>query len=168
MTAQVLENLILDGQATSIAFCPPLPLNDSRVVALKYDEIDGGGILISSACWRQYVGTWEIKDNKFYLVNLRGRLKLVEQTPILADWFTGTLRIPMGNTLRYRHIKYGSVYEREMHIDIENGKVIQSRNIDNRNKYVNEGELELKRLQGSDNRLDDDMLEIIRRLIRNK
>ncbi len=156
MTAQVHENLILDGQETSMAFCPPLPENDSRVVELIDDEIDGGGIIFSTACWRQYVGTWEIKDNKFYLVNLEGRFKLAEKKPIFADWFTGTLRIPQGEMLHYVHMGYGSVYEREMHIKIENGIVTKSKIVDNRNKDVNEGELGWKSLPGFENRFDGD------------
>jgi len=156
MTAQVHENLILDGQETSMAFCPPLPENDSRVVELKDDEIDGGGIIFSTACWRQYVGTWEIKDNKFYLVNLEGRFKLAEKKPIFADWFTGTLRIPQGEILHYIHMGYGTVYEREMHIKIENGIVTKSKIVDNRNKDVDEYELEDKNLPGFENRFDGD------------
>lgn len=156
MTAQVHENLILDGQKTSMAFCPPLPENDSRVVELKDDEIDDSNIIFSTACWRQYVGTWEIKDNKFYLVNLEGKFKLAEKTPIFANWFTGTLRIPQGEMLHYVHMGYGSVYEHEMHIKIENGIVTKSKTVDNRNKDVNESELGWKNLPGFENRFDGD------------
>lgn len=156
MTAQVHENLILDGEKTSMAFCPPLPENDPRVTKLKDDEIDDGGIIFSTACWRQYIGTWEIKDNKFYLVSLNGRYKISENTPILADWFTGTLRIPQGEMLHYVHMGYGSVFERELHIKIENGIVTKSKTIDNRDKDVNEGELGWKNLPGFENIFDGD------------
>lgn len=156
MTAQVHENLILDGEKTSMAFCPPLPENDPRVTKLKDDEIDDGGIIFSTACWRQYIGTWEIKDNKFYLVSLNGRYKISENTPILADWFTGTLRIPQGEMLHYVHMGYGSVFERELHIKIENGIVTKSKTIDNRDKDVNEDELGWKNLPGFENIFDGD------------
>lgn len=137
MTAQVHENLIIGCEKTSMAFCPPLPENDSRVVKLKDDEIKGGGGIFSTACWRQYIGTWQIIDNKFYLVNLEGRFKLASDAPVFANWFTGTLRIPQGEMLHYVHMGFGSVYEREKHIKIEKGIVTNCKIIDNRNK--NEG-----------------------------
>jgi hypothetical protein len=34
MTAQIRENLILDGERISMAFCPPLPPYHARVVEL--------------------------------------------------------------------------------------------------------------------------------------
>ncbi len=154
MTAQVHENLILNGEETSMAFCPPLPEDDPRIIALKDDEMDQGSIIFSTACWREYIGTWEIKDGKFYLVHLEGRYKLSGDTPILADWFTGTLRIPQGEMLHYVHMGYGSVFERELHIKIENGVVTDSKMIDNRNKDFNGEELTWKNLPGLENAFD--------------
>ncbi len=157
MTAQMHEKLIFNGEETSMVFCPPLPKKDSRVIRLKDNETDGkGGIFSSTACWRQYLGTWEIKDNKFYLVNLEGRFKLVGNSPVFVDWFTGTLRIPQGKKLHSVHMGYASVYEKEMHVKIENGIVTKSKTIDNRNKDINERELGWKNLPGFENRFDGD------------
>lgn len=156
MTGQVHENLILNGENSSMAFCPPLPKNDSRIVELEKDEIIRHGIFSSTACWRQYVGTWEIKDNRFYLVELNGRFNLVGNTPVLADWFTGTLRIPKGKLLHYVHMGYGSVYEFEIHIKIENGIVTKSKTIDNRNKEVSIKKLGWNNLPGFENRFEGD------------
>lgn len=157
MTAQVHEGLILDGKETSMAFCPPLPKDESRIIVLSDDEIkDGGGIIFSTACWRQYIGTWEIKDNKFYLINLEGRYRLKDDTPIIADWFTGTLRIPQGEMLHYVHMGYGSVFEQELHVKIENGRVTKSRTIDNKNKDISERDLGWENLPGSENIFDGD------------
>ena len=55
---------------------------------------------MSSANWRGYVGTWQIKDNRLYLVDLRGKLKNGAQGSIetffpgfpdrvFAHWFSG-------------------------------------------------------------------------------
>ncbi len=132
MTAQISECLILDGEKTSMTFCPPLPENDLRVVELKDDEIENDDFIFSTACWRGYAGTWEIKDQKFYLVNLEGRFKLAADEPVFADWFTGTLRIPQGEMMHYVHMGFGSVFEREIHIKIEKGVVTRSKTIDNR------------------------------------
>jgi len=135
MTAQIHERLILDGEETSMAFCPPLPgahpgfYEPSPDEALR-DESDS--ILESTACWRGYQGTWEIKDGLFYLVDLRGRIQLQESKPILTDWFSGVLRVPKSKMLQYVHMGFGSVYEHELHITIESGVVVMTRTIDNR------------------------------------
>lgn len=156
MTAQVHENLILNGEETSMAFCPPLPEGDSRIIELKGDEIERDSIIFSTACWRGYIGTWEIKDGKFYLVGITGRYKLIGDKPVFADWFTGVLRVPQGEMLQYVHMGYGSVFELEVHIKIENGVVTKSKTIDNRDKEVNEGELGWRNLPGYENRFDGD------------
>ena len=129
MTAQSPEILILNGERTSMAFCPPLPEGDPRVIELDIDEIDSS--FFNSACWRKYAGTWEIKDHEFYLVNIDGRYKLLSHVPILADWFSGTLRIPQGELLDYVHMGYASLYERDLLIHIQNGCVTQTEVVDN-------------------------------------
>ncbi|MGI0015521.1 MAG: hypothetical protein ACREBU_19060, partial [Nitrososphaera sp.] len=40
MTAQIHEKLIIDGEKTSMAFCPPLPIGHPRIVAVSDDEIN--------------------------------------------------------------------------------------------------------------------------------
>lgn len=84
MTAQIRENLIYESEETSMTFCPPLPAGHPLIRVLDNDEIicDGdNGILHSTACWRGYQGTWEIKNRRFYLVGLRGRLELFGGSP---------------------------------------------------------------------------------------
>lgn len=157
MTAQFHEILILNGKKTSMAFCPPLP-RDQRVIELKEDEIDHHSIVFSTACWREYVGTWEIKDNKFYLVGITGKFKLIDTSPVFADWFTGVLRIPQGNRLHYVHMGFGSVFEHELHIKIDKGIVIETVTIDNRNKDVNKLDVGFNNLPGFENYFDGDDL----------
>ena len=129
MTAQMYELLILDGEETWMSFCPPLPDEHPRIF---YDpeELDSG--FAHTACWRGYQGTWEIRDGRFYLVGLQGRYQLRDGDPILADWFSDTIRVPKGDMLEYVHAGFASVYEREVHIKIENGVVVKTRSIDNR------------------------------------
>ena len=119
-------------------------------------EIGDGGIIFSTACWRQYIGTWEVKDGMFYLVSIDGRYRLSGNAPILADWFTGTIRIPQGKMLHYVHMGYGSVFERELHVRIENGKVTKSKTIDNRNKDISKHDLGWENLPGLENKFDGD------------
>jgi len=134
MTAQVHERLIFDGEDASMACCPPLPGGHARIVHSDPAEVAGDDalILFSTGCWRRYIGTWEIKGGRFFLVGIRGVYKLLGEEPLLADWFTGILKVPRGNVLHYVHGNFLSVYEEEIHVQIENGVMVDSRVIDNR------------------------------------
>lgn len=134
MTAQIHEDLIYNGEELSMAFCPPLPEGHPRIKTLSDEEVKamkGGGIMFSTVCWRRYIGTWEIKDNRFYLVRLEGQYSLDGDEPLFADWFTGVLRIPQGRMVKYVHTGFKTEYEREVHIEIDNGIVTKTQTINN-------------------------------------
>lgn len=159
MTAQIPEQLILDGEETSMAFCPDLPEGDPRIEERRLERlpIDApDAVLGSTACWRRYQGTWEIRDGRFYLVDIRGCFRLREGVPILADWFSGILRVPRGEMLQYVHMGFGSVYEQEVHIKIEEGLVVATRVIDNRGKDFDAQDLKWNNLPGGENRFPGD------------
>jgi hypothetical protein len=161
MTAQIHEGLIFEGEETSMACCPPLPgppiprgLSDADTIAAllaafdaaraggwvghprvrQADGGEGGDLPRSTACCRGYRGTWQIKDGRFYLVGLKGKYRLDGDEPLFADWFTGVLRIPRGKCLHYVHMGFASVYEQEVHVQVEKGVVVGTRVIDNRGK----------------------------------
>src|SRR5690349_20795973 len=126
MTAQFHEKLILEGEETSMAFCPPIPDNHPHIVKLMSDEVRKemaagkvSNLVFSTACWRRYIGTWKLEDGKFYLVNIDGVYKVTAPEPIFANWVTTVLRIPEGKLLHYVHMGFGSVYEFETHLKIE-------------------------------------------------
>jgi hypothetical protein len=130
MTAQMHEALILDGEVTSMAFCPDLPAGHARVVAgdpEKARKFEG-----MTGCWRGYRGTWMIEDGRFYLVGIAGRWQLTGDEPLFAEWFSGTLRIPRGELLRYVHGGFQSEYEADLLIGIKNGRVVSRRLRNNR------------------------------------
>lgn len=125
MTAQISETLILDGNKLSM--CTE-PLAD-------YFELSGQSPEFESphtACWRGYVGTWEIIDDRLYLKKLKGWLRdgseigLGDLFPgyarrVFAHWFTDTIRVPQGELLEYRHMGYESLYERDLFLTFEKG-----------------------------------------------
>ena len=45
---------------------------------------------------------------------------------VFAHWYSGVLRIPQGELLEYVHAGYGSIYEKDLLIDVENGVVINT------------------------------------------
>ena len=135
MTAQVPERLIYEGEELPLTFCPPLPEQDPRLQERNDDELkECDPIVFSTACWRRYIATWEIKDGRFYLANVMGRYKLVSDTPLFAHWFSGVLRVPKGKLLQYVHMGFATVYEQELHIKIENGVVVETTVVDNRGR----------------------------------
>ena len=147
MTAQIHEILILNGEKTSMAATPHFPEDHPRIHAgMPEDMSKVSGGVFSTACWRQYLGTWEIKDGVLYLNHIEGRFQLLGNEPLLADWVTGVLRIPRGEVLHYVHMGFGSVYEEDLLIELKNGRVISERMIDNRGRPFNEWEATMRNM----------------------
>jgi len=137
MTGQQYEELIYNGEKTGMASCPPIPEDHPGIIEISREELladERNREALSTACWRNYIGTWEIANDQLFLVDIIGRFKKVEPEPIFADWATGKLIIPRGERLQYVHMGFESVYEEEVHVTIEKGKVIESHVIDNRNR----------------------------------
>lgn len=133
MTAQADEILIFDGKETLISSWPPLPRQHPGIIQRK-EEIDQNiqnlaPIIGSTACWRGYIGTWKIQDEQLYLINLVGCYEMVDTHPIFADWVSGLIRVPQGKLL-YGDRSGTKVYAQEIHLRIEQGKVIESTLID--------------------------------------
>lgn len=159
MTSQAHEVLIYEGQKTSMAFCPPIPTDHPRIVKASDEDFQDETIpsyIFSTACWRRYIGTWKVERGYFYLVSLTGRFKVVGEDPLLADWFSGVIRVPKGDLLHYVHMGFGSVYESELHVEIEKGKVVTSRVVDNRNSSFNKFDIASRNLPGTENRFPGD------------
>lgn len=127
MTAQVAETLIYLGEHMSMC---SQPLADYFMMVGARPSFETK----SSACWRGYTGTWEIVDDRLYLIELRGVLEdgsavalktVFPDFPlrVFANWFTDVIRIPQGALLDYVHMGYGSTYERDLLIRIARGLV---------------------------------------------
>ena len=100
---------------------------------------------ISSSCKRGYIATWAIQHNDLILIDIQGRrlktsiffankyvpISLKKLFPkckvegVLANWFSGKLRIPAGNMTQYEHYNYNSRFEKEIIITIDKGKVLK-------------------------------------------
>ena len=127
MTAQIGEYLRYLGEGVSMC---TQPLGDYFAMGGRKPEFQAN----CTALWRGYVGGWEIVAGRLYLVELTGTLvdgseaDLETVFPgfperVFAHWYTGTLRIPRGQRLRYRHSGYGSVYERDEMLEFEQGVI---------------------------------------------
>jgi hypothetical protein len=128
MTAQIAERLTYQGQAWSLC---ANPLDDYFAMGGERPPFQWN----CTALWRGYVGQWEIRDDRLYLLALHGTLKdgasasLATVFPdfpdrVFAHWYSGTLRIPQGKQLKYVHMGYGSTYEQDLLLEIERGVLV--------------------------------------------
>ena len=141
-TAQIPEKIVYEG-TEGFLFTNPLETYFTK------DNPRPEFAAPHTACWRGYVGSWEIREDTLYLTDLKawmrdeeGKAAPVEferifpgkTKPVKADWFTGTLRIPRGKPIRYVHMGYQTVYEYDVFLRVDAGKVIDRQTIDNRGK----------------------------------
>ena len=138
MTAQVCESIIYKGKKLEMATEPLKVILDNRPELEFYEEW--------TSCWRGYHGTWEIADERLYLVELERDTSIIEDRqcigevfpnqnpPIFAEWFTGEIRLPTGEELLYVHMGYNSIHEKDILLQIESGNITSENEIDNRKK----------------------------------
>ena len=130
MTAQISE--ILHYQGRKRRMCTE-PLGDYFALA----DIKPGFEYSSTALWRGYVGEWDVQDGRLYLIKLTGNLEGGQPASleaffpgfpnrVFADWYTGQVRLPMGELVQYVHGGYGSTYEQDLLIDFDQGVVTQT------------------------------------------
>ena len=125
MTTQVKERIIIDGEKYPLLNALSLPEDDTKI---KQKE---GPISTRTSCWRGYVGTWEIRDDKLYLIEFSsGMYDVLANLPVLADWISGTAKVATGE------VKASSswdieTYETETHLTFENGLLVKTENIKN-------------------------------------
>ncbi len=102
MTVQVKDRCIYLGGDYQMPYSLGIPLGDARIVELsaaELKEIDSNGLYLSTACWRNYIATWEIRNNQLMLVRLEGIYKFADEKPLVADWFTGEFELPQGELI---------------------------------------------------------------------
>jgi hypothetical protein len=127
MTAQRPETIFIDGKAHLLL---TLPLERRFKRRHRRPPFRAP----TTACWRGYIGTWAIENSRLYLIKLEGNLCNGTRAnlrtvfpdasgPVFADWFTGELRIPVGEMVRYVHMGFGSVFAAELMITVERGVV---------------------------------------------
>ena len=138
MTAQFSEILHLRGEKLSLCSQPLDSYLDSAANPIKFEAT-------STALWRGYVGSWTIENNRLYLTKLSGntqtdeglkKVVLTDMFPgypdgVFAHWYTGEMRCPQGELLKYVHGGYASSYEKDLFIDVRQGVVVGERVVEN-------------------------------------
>ena len=135
MTAQVSEKLIYKGETLQLC---SVPLSGYLSAVGSEEKFSAP----HTALWRGYVGTWTIEDGHLYLVKLVGYVNqgsevglshLFPDYPdgVFAHWFTGELRCPMVEMLRYVHAGFASTCEQDLFIQVDKGVVVSERIVSN-------------------------------------
>jgi hypothetical protein len=138
MTAQFTEILHLRGEELSLCSQPLDGYLDSAANPIKFKAT-------STALWRGYVGSWTIENDRLYLTKLSGntqtdeglkKVVLTDMFPgypdgVFAHWYTGEMRCPQGELLKYVHGGYASSYEKDLFIDVRQGVVVGERVVEN-------------------------------------
>lgn len=125
MTAQFKEVLIYNNK--ELRMCA-LPFSNYLYLA----GIENPFVSNCTALWRGYTGTWEILDGRLYLIKLYGYLHDGTQgnletffpgfpDRVFAHWYSGTLRIPQGDIIKYVHMGFQSIYKSDLFFEIQKG-----------------------------------------------
>ena len=126
MTIQAADILSYNGKKTTIASEPLKSYLDARS--------DVGFVYKTTALVRGYIGKWEIKNKKLYLISLVGFIENNKQvdlnylfpneTEVFANWFSGDIRIPEGKLLKKINLGYASVFEKDRFLFFKEGVLI--------------------------------------------
>ena len=94
MTEQKPEFIIIGGHIRHMDFNPYQPGTKFPEDHPEIDVVRPRSM--STALWREYQGTWTIKNDKLYILSFApgGKFKKGDD-PIFADWFTGVLHVRM-------------------------------------------------------------------------
>ena len=65
---------------------------------------------------------------------IEGQFELIGSEPLFASWFSGEIRVPMGEVIAFKHMGFESVFADELFVAIERGVVVARRQVDNRKR----------------------------------
>lgn len=128
MTAQITETIRYEGQKH--AMCSE-PLGDYFELSGKTPDFEE----MHTACWRAYIGEWEVRGYRLYLIGIKAsysdgsKVTLDSLFPgfsdrVFAHWYSGTVRLPVGEMLDYVHMGYESTYERDVFLEFKKGVLV--------------------------------------------
>jgi hypothetical protein len=131
-TAQSPDKIIYEGKEYALYSNPLEPYFTKNPEKRPRPQI------MSSALWRGYVATFEIKDKQLFLKDIEiqysdsvsaGAYKFRSvmqdvfpgQQEVKIGWITGLLVLPHGERVNYVHMGYGSTYEKYILLEIDKG-----------------------------------------------
>ena len=142
MTAQASEILIIDNEEYYMFSEPLEPYLNARKEKVKFD-------FKTTGCWRGYIGTWKLENEKLYLIDLEGtkydkELKahkevgmeylFPNQEAVFVNWFSGQLEIPDGEMLMESSTDFKDI----LFLKFNKGVLVDFKSEDALAKMVNE------------------------------
>lgn len=134
-TAQIPEMLLFDGREEML-FSEPLTQYVMAPDHLATFQSQLGTDHCTGS-WRNYQGTWEIRNSRLYLTRLvtdpcdpvqkeipLSRIFPFDVGPVFARWYTGVLVVPVGRRTRYVHMGYESRFEWYITFSVIAGKIV--------------------------------------------
>lgn len=143
MAAQLPDTILINSQWMDL-YTNPLETywEKSRKKKPEFNSFD--------TCTRGYIASWAIQNDQLLLKEVEGDMfsptlffgkKLIKtsikklfpkskQDGVLANWFSGKLRVPAGNMTQYEHFSYNSRFEKEIIITVDKGQVIKMVTLD--------------------------------------
>ena len=140
-SSQIGERFIYNGDTLKIATEPLYPIIDDVESILKERYGLDMYSIVGYSLARGYIGTWEFKDGKLYLIKLSFTAfdgislqdifgdKCVEGR-VLADWFSEEIVLPKGDWLVYDGVS-ASTYYKEEHLIFKKGVLRKTKQVDN-------------------------------------
>ena len=153
--------------STAIPWRPSIPTRKNvRISGWMQKEVSAQGIGGVTSQFGRFPGTALLRGLDSWIGEKKGillgimkfmsptKLRRADLKTLFADlyrdgkveaiWFSGDLRIPDGKMLEYAHMGYGSVYERDIVLTVEQGQVRGKVVLDN-TKHTVPSRLELER-----------------------
>jgi len=144
-TAQYPDKIFFKGQEYD------MHTNPLESYFAQHPEKRPKGGAQSTALWRGYVATFEIKDSLLFVKDITIQIwdttangnqtikwKSVlnevfpDQKEVKVDWLTGLLVLPYGKLINYVHMGYGSTYENYLLLEINNGTFVKGKEFDSK------------------------------------
>ncbi|HTJ49673.1 MAG TPA: hypothetical protein VL443_09485 [Cyclobacteriaceae bacterium] len=140
-TAQYPDKVIYNGKEYSLQSNPLESFFKENPDKLPKSEI------VSTALWRGYVATFEVRDNQLYVKDIEIEVSDTSSTrtssfkwksvlnevfpgqkEVKVEWITGLLVMPYGKIVNYVHMGYGSTYEFYTLLEFEKGNLVREKN----------------------------------------
>jgi hypothetical protein len=132
MTAQAPEKIKYEGIDLPLLCEPGFPASHPRIQRVPEEQARASNReCFSTACWRNYIGEWEVRRGRLYLAGVSGLHRITPGPALEATWFSGVLRMPTGGLLHFQHAGYASMYRSEFFAEVEGGVVVRTWNESN-------------------------------------
>lgn len=122
MTQQAPDTIFYHGTLYHLFGDAWWPRDHTRIQAGPPDT--GHPVVGSTACYRGYVATWRILNDRLWLAHISGKWSLVDDAPILADWYSGRLILTQSGFDNLERSLSGDRWDQEVWITIEGGLMV--------------------------------------------